>query len=180
MSAAEKLTKTGSQLNALELGERVADEIGRGVHDTFFNMINIKPIPGPYHVFRAADVDVKGDVSGIINATQETLSATLVVSFPKETIFFILEKMFQNKFTEIDQSVKEGVGEFTNIIYCVIKKNLNETGCNFRMAIPTVVIGATHLITAVQCDSTMVVPFTLQAHPFFVSLTLRKQQGDNS
>lgn len=175
MSAVKKLD-TGSDFSRLELGAWIAKEIERGAQETFGNMIGVKPVAGPYKLER--ECQVQGDISGIINVVQENISGTMIVSYPHETIFYILEKMFRTPITKVDNTVREGVGELTNIIYGVIKTNLNRTGYHFQMAIPTVVLGVQHVVTNFQSDSTMVVPFTIDNKPFYIMLTIHKQGGD--
>lgn len=162
-----------NDFSKLELNATLAAEIIRGVQETMTAMAGVKPQPGSLRIER--NCEVEGDISGIINVVQETVDGTLIVSFPKETIFFILEKLFRRPFTEMDRPVKEGVGEFTNIIYGVIKKNLNQAGFNFKMALPTVVLGLKHVVTSAKGDETMIVPFSIEEKPFSVMLTIVKK-----
>src|SRR4051812_30078869 len=114
----------------LILNETLAKEIAYGVHSTLSNMFGIKPEMGEYRIEK--NTSIKADVSGIIVVMRDVADGTLVVSFPKETIFAMLSKMYRKPFTEIDNSVRMGVGELTNIIYGVMKSNLNKSGYSFK------------------------------------------------
>jgi len=160
-------------ISKIELNDFIAKEIIRGAQETIRAMTGLTPEPGAYQV--STGFDVKGDISGIINVVQERIDGTLVVSFPKETIFYVLEKLFKKPFNEIDKPVKEAVGEFTNMIYGVIKTNLNRTGFDFKMALPTVVLGASHIVSAVKSEQTMLVPFTIEGKQFSIMLTIVKK-----
>ena len=160
----------------VDLGDRLAKEIDYGVHATLSSMFGLKPQVG---VFTLVDeCTVKGDVSGIVTLTQEKIEGTLIVTFPKATIFGILAKMYRKPFTEVNQSVKLGVGELTNIIYGVVKANLNKDGFQFKMAVPSVVIGDQHTVIPFDSGPTMVVPFSSEVGTFHVLLSFRECQDD--
>lgn len=154
----------------LKLDEKMAEELIRGTVETIEAMTGIKPRAGRYRV--ETEGEIQGDISGIIQVSQEMLDGTLVVSFSRDAILFVLEKVFKRPFAQIDKSVKEGVAEFTNMIYGVVKARLSKTGYKFQMALPTVVIGVKHVVAPAQVESTMVVPFTIEERTFDVMLTI--------
>ncbi len=160
----------------VELGERLSKEIDYGVHATLSSMFGLKPKVGNFTL--EDECDVKGDVSGIVTLTQEKIEGTLIVTFPKATIFGILAKMYRKPFTEVNQSVKLGVGELTNIIYGVVKANLNKDGFQFKMAVPSVVIGDQHTVIPFDSGPTMIVPFTTELGPFHVLLSFRERHEE--
>jgi chemotaxis protein CheX len=158
------------QRQPLELNEDLVKEISFGVHSTFTSMFGLRPTPA-VHVLEN-ECTVKGDISGIIGLYQDHVEGALIVSFPLQTIFAILGKMYKREFTEVDKSVRSGVGELTNIIYGVMKTNLNKSGHGFKMAIPNVIIGSQHAIAATNPGTTLVVPFETDSGSFTVLLTL--------
>lgn len=153
----------------VELGDRFAREIDNGVHATLSNMFGLKTTVEKFRI--EEECTVKGDISGLITLIQDKNEGTLIVSFPKATIFGLLSKMYRKPFAEINQSVKLGVGELTNIIYGVVKSNLNKDGFTLKMAVPNVVIGDQHRILTCDSGPTMVVPFHSEAGPFYVLLS---------
>ncbi len=157
----------------VELDHRLAKEIDYGVHSTLANMFGMKSEVGAFNIQKKCSV--QGDVSGLITLTQERSEGTLIVSFPKATIFGLLSKMYRKPFTEINSSVTLGVGELTNIIYGVIKANLNKDGFEFKKAVPNVVIGDQHTILTCDSGPTMVVPFTTEVGNFYVLLSFHAQ-----
>ena len=158
----------------VELGDRLAKEIDYGVHSTLSKMFGLNPQVGAYKI--EEECSIQGDVSGLITLTQDKNEGTLIVSFPKATIFGILSKMYRKPFTEINQSVKLGVGELTNIIYGVVKANLNKSGFSFKMAVPNVIIGDQHTILTCDSGPTMVVPFNTELGTFYVLLSFHVQK----
>ncbi len=159
----------------IELGDRLAREIDYGVHSTLSSMFGLKPKVGTYRLEK--ECSIHGDVSGLITLIQDKNEGTLVISFPKATIFGMLSKMYRKPFTEIDKSVKLGVGELTNIIYGVVKANLNKDGFALKMAVPNVIIGDQHTILTCDSGPTMVVPFESEAGSFYVLLSFHEQDS---
>lgn len=166
---------SNKQYNTLELNEALVKEINVGVHNTFASMFGVKPTPEKH--FLEKECHAKGDVSGIVGMTQDRVEGALIVSFPKETIFAILSKMYKKQFTEIDKSVKAGVGELTNIIFGVVKTNLNKNGFGFKMAIPNVIVGDQHTAAITNPGATLVIPFQTESGSFSVLLTLYPEEA---
>ncbi|MCB0364686.1 MAG: chemotaxis protein CheX [Bdellovibrionaceae bacterium] len=165
MGAAKKATTN------FELTDQVADIVESNVRDVFLSMFNLEAKTGE-HRFERDHVD-QGDVSGTVGMVQQEMEGTLTVSFPKQTIFNILRDIYGRDFEEVDQTVKEGVGELTNVIYSMVKRGLNELGYDFKMAIPDIVVGENHQIFKVQVGQTLVLPFQLGEEKFEVSITIR-------
>lgn len=161
---------SGTQLQLLKLNEAMVKEVNFGVHSTFANMFGLKPNPGQ-HFFKE-ECKFTGDVTGIVGMTQDRVEGALIVSFPQATIFKILGKMYRREFTEVDKSVRAGVGELTNIIFGVLKTNLNKSGHSLKMAIPNVIVGDQHMVALSNPGSTLVVPFETESGPFTVLVTL--------
>jgi CheY-specific phosphatase CheX len=168
-----------TQPQTLKLNDDLAKEIIFGVHSTFTSMFGLRPTAEVHSVENQCSVT--GDISGIIGLSQGRIEGALIVSFPLHTIFAILGKMYKKEFTGIDKSVRAGVGELTNIIYGVMKTNLNKNGFEFRMALPNVIIGdQQHTAAANNQGATLVLPFQTEAGSFTVLLTLYPDQLANS
>ena len=164
------------QTRILELNDGLVNEINFGVNSTFTSMFGLKP-QIEKHAIESQCLS-KGDVSGIVGLTQIRVEGALVVSFPRATIFTILGKMYRKEFTEVDKSVKAGVGELTNIIFGVIKTNLNKNGFGFKMAIPNVIVAEQQSVAIANPGVTMVVPFQTDSGPFSVMLTVYTQADE--
>ena len=61
------------------------------------------------------DFVAKGDVSGVIGLTGET-SGTISVSFTENSILAIVSSMFNEEMTELNDEIKDAVGEIANMI----------------------------------------------------------------
>lgn len=170
MSTAKKIED--SQLR-LDLGspEWIAREVEDCAVKTFNTMLQMHVTAGAPK--REMKNPVPGDVSGIINASHEDKSISMIVSFPKETILFMMNKLMRGEsFPEVDRRVLDAVGEFTNIIYGSLKSSLSRQGYSLTMAIPHVVIGQQHMIWGHKCDSVLMLPMQADKQPFSIVLAI--------
>jgi chemotaxis protein CheX len=117
---------------------------------------------------------VKGDVSGIVAMAQDTTDSTLILSFEKSAILTMMSNLYGKPFTAIDGSVRQGVGELSNIIYGMLKKELNANGYDFKLAIPNVVSGDQHMILQIPDSMTLVVPFVIPNGNLYVCISVKK------
>lgn len=135
-------------------------------------MLSLKPCPRAYKIVESFTPNA--DISGFVYLKDEYIEGTLMVSFPQQTIFNMLKAIYFKEFTEFDKSVKSGVGELTNVVFGIFKKNLNRNGFNFKMCIPTVIMGPQHSVEAVTPNKTLVVPFETDVGNFTVTVTVFK------
>ncbi|MGZ3660155.1 MAG: chemotaxis protein CheX [Bdellovibrionota bacterium] len=106
----------------------------------FADMFAITPTAANARVY--SKCNVKADVSGYVELQERQVHGTLVLSFPEETIYALLERFYKKPFHEVNNSVQSSVGELTNILYTMVKKSMNETGSSLKSAIPSVIVGS--------------------------------------
>ena len=159
----------------IELDKRLAGVIGRAVMDTFNIMVRVKPVVGQFEIIDRPSVH--GDISGIMNIVGDDLEGAFILSFPKETVFHILARVYGNAFHEITPSVQDAVAEFTNVIYGVVKAGLVTMGLNLRMALPNVVIGDQHKVVSPQTGPCLLLPVHVLNYTFQVVLYIRKVEN---
>jgi chemotaxis protein CheX len=68
--------------------------------------------------------------------------------------------------------IKDAVGEITNMISGVARKNLEAEGFYIQAAIPTVVSGKSHSITHVMGGPSLIIPFDIDEGKFVVDVCL--------
>ncbi len=127
--------------------------------------------PGPIHVKKGGDQN-HGDISGIIGIVSETFNGSVVISFPEATFLKVVSKMLGEEYTKIDKDIIDGAGELTNMIFGQAKIVLNEKGYGIKTAIPSVVSGKNHIMSALTKGPIVVVPFESTAGNFFVEICL--------
>lgn len=164
MSSAVKKIKLDSQIIS-EIEESVI-----GVFNQFFGLgITLKESSET-----KIDHVCQGDVSGVIGIAQEQIEGTLIVSFPQDTITSVLSLVYKKELTTIDDSVRQGVGELTNMIYGQLKKALNERGHALQMAIPNVVIGRQHQVVPFHYGVAKSISFESDKGPFEVTIAVQE------
>lgn len=167
----------GAVKQDLELNAHWTFAVIDAVVETFSNMIGVRPQPG--RAIFNANQPIHGDISGIMNLVQEQHDGVLIVTFPKDTIFHILARIYGTQFTDINSSVQQAVGEFTNVIYGGVKTSVNKSGYKFKMALPSVVIGDQHKVVNPSTGTTMVVPFTINGYAFHITIQINTDEASN-
>lgn len=107
------------------------------------------------------------DVSGIIRIADSNHPVTFVLGFKQATLFLILSQKYGRAYTEIDDSVRQGVSELANIIYGQIKSKMNTRGVPLKMSFPTTKVENNHLISSEYSQHLNFI-FKFQGHEFSV------------
>ena len=148
--------------------------VTKAVEDTFFALAGCRPKADKAEFNNKANVH--SDISGLMVMSQTQADGAMILSFPKETIFHVLAKIYRKSFSDLNQSVQQGVGEFTNVIFGGLIANLNKSGYAFQMGQPSVVIGNQHIVVQSKSGQRMTIPFEIENYPFHVTVQINNQQ----
>lgn len=85
----------------------------------------------------------EGDVSGLIGLSGET-EGSLSVTFHFGLIQAVMHNMLGDDIDQIDATVRDAVGELTNMISGAARRELAEKGLSLRAGIPKVFDGQGH------------------------------------
>lgn len=113
-----------------------------------------------------------GDVSGVIGVVSDAFNGSVVISFPEKTFLKVMSGMLGEEITTLDKEIVDGAGEITNMIFGQAKVVLNEKGYGIKMAIPSVVTGKGHTLSALTKGPIVIVPFESNVGDFFVEICL--------
>lgn len=113
-----------------------------------------------------------GDVSGVIGIVSDSFNGSVVISFPEDTFLKVMSGMLGEEYTKLSKDLLDGAGEITNMIFGQAKIVLNDQGYGIKTALPSVVSGKNHTLTAVTRGPTVVVPFSSTAGDFNVEICL--------
>jgi chemotaxis protein CheX len=113
-----------------------------------------------------------GDISGLIGIVSDSFNGSVVISFPEQTFLKIMSGMLGETFTVISRDILDGAGELTNMIFGQAKTVLNEKGYGIKIAIPSVISGKNHSLSAMTNGPIVVIPFDSAAGKFFVEICL--------
>ncbi|MDF1552892.1 MAG: chemotaxis protein CheX [Deferrisomatales bacterium] len=113
----------------------------------------------------------RGDVSGIIGLAGEA-TGSVAVTFPGTLARRIYANLVGEEAGGITEEVCDAIGELANMIAGGAKAELSQQGCNFQIAIPTIVVGKGHTIDHKGPGPCLVVPFTLDGEEFWLEVSL--------
>jgi len=115
------------------------------------------------------DQVARGDVSGVIGMTGET-RGTISISFAEASILPIVSNMLGEEMKEMNEEIKDAVGEVTNMISGQARKRLDEQGRSLKAAIPTVIMGKDHSITHMTTYPIIAIPFSTDNGKFTIEV----------
>lgn len=113
-----------------------------------------------------------GFISGVIGIVSDQFQGSIIISFPEKTFLHVISSMLGETFHKIDKDIIDGAGELTNMIFGQAKIILNEKGYGIKTAIPSVVSGKDHSLSAMTKGPVVVVPFSTSAGDFFIEISL--------
>lgn len=126
-----------------------------------------EPVPGK--PFIKKNLTANGDVSGIVGLTGAA-EGSLCLTFTKECILFISTQIFGEEQKEINDEVKDAVGELTNQISGDSRRRLQEAGYTFHGSVPSVISGLGHEVRSMTKGPILAIPFTTQAGKFSIEV----------
>ncbi|MDK9700592.1 MAG: chemotaxis protein CheX [bacterium] len=121
----------------------------------------------------------ESDISGIIGFVGPQVAGSVALCLSKEAAIELYELTMGESVNGITNEVKDMVGEFANIIAGTVKKKMASQELSFHISIPTIVIGSQHAIHHKLDTPVLVIPFTIDEHPFYlkVSMKILKNKG---
>jgi len=115
--------------------------------------------------------EARGDITGMIGMIGNKVKGSLSITFTQSVALDICSKMLGEKFTEVDDSVVDLVGEITNMVTGGAKRILADQGHDFNMATPNVITGLNHRIHH-QCQGQIIqIPFKAESGKFYVEVS---------
>ena len=120
--------------------------------------------------FLKKDKISRGDVSGVVGITGPP-NGSMSLTFSGACIMAIVSNMLGETFKEVNDDIKDAVGELSNMISGTARNDLGNKGYSFKTSIPTVVSGPGHEIRHMCKAPTIAIPFNTQAGPFVVEVS---------
>jgi chemotaxis protein CheX len=115
------------------------------------------------------DQVARGDVSGVIGLTGE-VKGTMSISFTEESILPIVSSVLKEDIKEMNDEIKDAVGEITNVISGQARQELEALGRSLSAAIPTVIMGKNHTIRHITTHPIIAVPFSTNDGDFTIEI----------
>lgn len=115
-----------------------------------------------------------GDVTGIIGMTGDR-KITLMLSFSEACILKIVSSMFGEEITELNDEIRDAVGELTNMISGDARRRLGEeNSLKLDGGIPVVIVARNHKIESITTTPLVSIPFTVENETLAVDLAFDK------
>jgi chemotaxis protein CheX len=111
------------------------------------------------------------DVSGVIGLSG-SIKGVVVIGFPKETVFNVLENFIGERPTEFDADVSDAVGELANIIAGYAKKFFPVK--DLQISLPSTVRGENHMVHIPQKIIPVQIPFQSELGIFTIEVGLKE------
>ncbi len=112
----------------------------------------------------------RGVISGFIDLASSDTRVSVAVTFTQAAILDIGSRMMHMELKEVDDIIKDLVGEMANMVAGGAKANLQEAGYDFNLTLPSVVVGEGHSIQHSVEGVTLILPFTIEAGEFYVEV----------
>lgn len=119
------------------------------------------------------DKIARGDVTGCIGLTGK-VRGTVSVSFTEACILAIVSSMFGEPFNELNEEIRDAVGEISNMISGQARRELEEMGLSLSAAIPTVVMGKNHSLSHFTTYPVIAVPFNTDKGEFTIEISFEE------
>lgn len=122
-------------------------------------------------VYLKKDETAKGDVSSIIGLSGD-MEGSVSVTFSEKIILPLVSEMFGEEMTELNDEIKDAVGEIANMISGRARQSLETIGKNLKAAIPSVIMGKDHSISHITDEKIMAIPFMTDHGEFTIELCM--------
>lgn len=115
-----------------------------------------------------------GDVSGVMTLSGEA-RGSLAASFSFGLLQQIMQNMLGEYVTQVDDNVKDLVGELTNMVAGVARKHFDKRGLRMVASIPMVVCGKGSVLPHGLKGPLLVIPFQAEQGEVYVEAALREK-----
>jgi chemotaxis protein CheX len=113
------------------------------------------------------------EISGIIGLGGE-VRGSAIISFPLGIALKVASAMFMEELTEINDDVKDAVGEFANIVIGNARNKLVDSGLSVSISTPTIIVGVDHKISHPLNIPFLVIPFKTDLGIFQVNIGIKE------
>lgn len=137
--------------------------------DVLSTMAMTNAIPGQPTV--KTSTEPLGDITSMIAFTGPQSQGSLAISFPNASILALNERMLGDIVKTIDDSIKDLVGELTNMITGGAKRRYEAVGLDFALSRPQTFVGRNMSINHHIESSTIMVPFDSDAGNFYLEFS---------
>lgn len=148
-----------------------AQDIIDTTREIFSSMVMLDVTPGEPLIRK--DEKLQNSISGMIGLAGST-KGMLAIHMPNATALAVTTAFLGMDVTEIDEDVRDAIGELANMLAGGIKAILDPSGSDIKISMPSAVYGEEYSIDCLANALSAAVPFTFDDLTFLVELQLRK------
>lgn len=148
----------------------LSNSISKATVEIFQTMLMMDAVPGEPLAERVGSF--KNSVSGIVGLAGPS-KGTLAIHIPEQTALKITSSFLCMDVEQIDDDVKDAIGELANMVAGGFKYHLPDKGQSTQLSIPSVISGRGYTCEAIGSHSRLVVAFETPAGPFLTELLIK-------
>jgi len=145
----------------------VGNEISIGCKDVFSTMLMVEL--ESEDVVVQEKVEIKSNITSMIGLGGG-LKGLLAVHCPSSVATKITSAFLGMDVEEIDDDVKDAIGEIANMVAGNLKVSYAAIDVNIELAIPTSIVGDSFYVSGIADATRVVVPFSMNNETFWVEL----------
>jgi chemotaxis protein CheX len=149
--------------------EQHAQIIIDSTQEIFSSMIMLEVTPG--EPFNRKQSMLKDSISGIIGLAGNT-KGLLAIHLPTKAALAVTTAFLGMDVDEIDEDVRDAIGELANMLGGNIKSALDPKGSEIQLSMPSSISGEEYSIDCIADADEISVPFDLDGTTFLVELQL--------
>lgn len=111
-------------------------------------------------------------VGAVLGLTSKDFKGALSLYFQKEPFLAMLEKMFGEKISEVNDEYADAAAEILNITYGAAKTKLNALGYELTKALPTVLRGSDFKATFSGRNPIIVIPLLVDSGQIHIEISV--------
>lgn len=115
-----------------------------------------------------------GDITGLIRLSGE-YNATVALSFTKSSILEIVSKMFGEEISELNDDIKDAVGEISNMVSGQVTNTIASLGESLKAVPSEVILDENHSVPHIGVYPTVAFPFDTGAGEFTIEVCFEKK-----
>ncbi len=143
--------------------------IAESTQEIFSSMIMLEVTPGaPYQRDKSKLTD---SISGIIGLAGN-IKGMLAIHLPTELALAVTTAFLGMEVEEIDDDVRDAIGELANMLGGNLKSALDPKGSEIKLSMPSTVSGEEYSIDCIADADEITVPFSLEGKTFLVELQI--------
>ncbi len=115
-----------------------------------------------------------GEITGLIRLSGE-YNATIALSFTKDSILAIVSKMFGEELSDLNDEIKDAVGEISNMVSGQVTNNIAALGDSLKAVLSTVILKNNHTIPHIGNFPIVAFPFKTPSGEFTIEICFEKK-----